>query len=56
VQKWQDVSPRRKEIIALNEDKLATLLVHGQALEVFKSISLLGMDKQASTNTRLWSL
>jgi hypothetical protein len=28
------VSPRTKEIIALNEDKLATLLVKGEALEV----------------------
>jgi hypothetical protein len=50
------VSPRRKEIIALIEDKFATLLVQGQALEVLRFISLLGMDKQASTNTRLWSL
>jgi hypothetical protein len=28
------VSPRTKEMIALNEDKLATLLVEGEALEV----------------------
>ncbi len=28
------MSPRTKEIIALNEDKLATLLVQGEALEL----------------------
>jgi hypothetical protein len=36
------VTPRTKEIIALNEDKLATLLVQGEALEVSRLTSFIG--------------
>ncbi len=50
------MSPRTKEIIALNEDKLTTLFSPRRSLRSFKITSLLGMDKQASTNTKTLEL